>query len=166
MPFGCAAAELYLRWYPHLRFLGVENAYAYQTAMGENLGYAWPKSDPCAQGTTRTHKHRLLSQMLMCWQRLARLHGLPNGLHVLFTMNHQASSANRHVTGDRSMHGMVQFLPTSMVAMPFMTRGWPWGASGNFYWGLHRECYRQDAGLPASTNLTTLKPHRLSLIHI
>jgi hypothetical protein len=159
VPFGCAAAELYLRWYPHLRFLGVENAYAYQTALGQHLGYAWPKSDPCAQGTTRMHK-KLLSQMLACWQRLARLHGLPNGLHVLFTMNHQAGSANRRVAGDMPNHGMVQFLPTSMVSMPFMTRGWPWGAGGNFYWGLTRKCYRQHAGLPASTNLTTLHPRR------
>ena len=169
-PLGCAAAEQYLRWYPQLaRFLTVEAAYAYHTAQGERLGFAWPRSNPCV--STRAQSPRLLPQMLAAWQKLARAHGLTQGLHVLFTMNHQSGSApgyHRHLLGGRekaagesvSAHGVVQFLPTSLVAQPFMTRGWPWGANGNFYWGLIRECYREEMGMPASTNLTTLVPPR------
>ena len=170
-PLGCAAAEQYLQWYPQLsKFLTLETAYAYHTVQGERLGFAWPRSNPCV--STRSQSPRLLPQMLATWQRLARARGLANGLHVLFTMNHQPNSApsfSKHFLSGRGkvagenvgVQGMVQFLPTSMVALPFMTRGWPWGANGNFYWGLFRECYREEMGMPASTtNVTSFSPPR------
>ena len=169
-PLGCAAAEQYLRWYPQLsKFLTLDTAYAYHIMQGERQGFAWPRSDPCL--STRSQSSHLLPQMLATWQKLARANGLGNGLQVLFTMNHQSGSApgyNRQLLSGREkvlgesvrVNGMVQFLPTSMVAQPFMTRGWPWGANGNFYWGLFRECYREEMGMPASTDLTTLHPPR------
>lgn len=163
-PFGCAAAELYLLWYPHLRhFLSVDTAYAYHMVQGQSIGSAWPRSDPCKPSKTRKRPH-LLQEMLATWQRLARAAGLARGLHVLFTFNHQPGSVptrnlatpQKQIGPDGSFKGMVQFWPMSLVSLPFMTSGWPWGARGNFYWGLTRECYRQEAGLPESTNLSML----------
>ena len=51
--FGCAAARLYLRWYPHLAtFLTAQIAPTYHSAQGAKLGYSWPArlflhSGPC-----------------------------------------------------------------------------------------------------------------------
>ena len=51
--FGCAAARLYLRWYPHLAtFMTAQTAPAYHSAQGAKLGYSWPArlflhSGPC-----------------------------------------------------------------------------------------------------------------------
>lgn len=167
-PHGCAAAELYLRWYPHLQhFLTIETAFAYHVIQGESLGCAWPRSDPCLPSQVPKGRH-LLPAMLATWQRLARASGLSNGLHFLFTFNHQPGSMPTRqlatppaqVGHDGAFHGMVQFWPMSLVTMPFMTHGWPWGASGNFYWGLQRLAYREEAGLPETTELNTLHEPR------
>lgn len=167
-PLGCAAAEEYLRWYPHLgKFLAVEAAYAYHVVQGKGLGFAWPRSDPCSQTRSPAPTH-LLTQMLVTWQQMARARGLPHGLHILLTMNHQAHSApefSRHLLAGRDkegsgVRGMVQFLPTSLVSLPFMTKGWPWAANGNFYWGVHLKCYHEEMKMPASVNLTAVMPPR------
>lgn len=174
-PLGCAAGEQYLLWYPHLAsFLTPDKAYAFHTMLGERLGFVWPRSHPCLP--MGTQNEALLPQMLATWQALARARGLANGLHILLTMNHQWRSApafhsgllsGRKKVGGTSIdvQGMVQFLPTSLVSQPFMTgtlghRGWPWGARGNFYWGLVRECYREEMRMPSNQSLTMLKPPR------
>ena len=164
-PLGCAAAELYLRWYPHFGgFLTVENAHAFHKIQGEQLGYVWPKSDPCAPSKVAKGGN-LLPSILATWQRMARERGLTKGLRFYFTFNHQANSKPKAHPGhgaaqrDGSHHGYVQFMPMSLVSQSFMVKGWPWGAGGNFYWGLINECFREESGLPLSTNLSNVSRH-------
>jgi len=72
-PFGCAGAEMYLRWYTDLRAsnVSVETAYSYHTEHGATVGRVWPASDPC-EVLTSDKDRSLLPRMIASWQRRAR----------------------------------------------------------------------------------------------
>lgn len=127
-PFGCAAAQLYLQWYPHLAtFLVPEQAHAYHTAQGSKLGYCWPRSDPCADADQ--HQHGRLARMLSLWQAMARQHGFA-GLHVLGTLNHDNNAAGvaRAAGGPDAVGGLLQFFPTALLS----TRPGHWSHAKGF----------------------------------
>ena len=127
-PFGCAAAQLYLQWYPHLAtFLVPKQAHAYHTAQGSKLGYSWPRSDPCADADQ--HQHGRLARMLSLWQAMARQHGFA-GLHVLGTLNHDNNAAGvaRAAGGPDAVGGLLQFFPTALLS----TRPGHWSHAKGF----------------------------------
>lgn len=126
--FGCAAARLYLQWYPHLAtFLTAQIAPAYHFAQGAKLGYSWPGSDPCANRDRDSSN--LLKHMLALWQSLARKHGFL-GLHILGTLNHanDAGGVVDAMGGAQHVGGLLQFLPTALLR----TRPPDWSHRGGF----------------------------------
>lgn len=86
-PFGCAGAELYLRWYADLKKRGVNltAAHSYHTSQGEREGRSWPLVDPCVILSTKPESG-LLSLMVARWQERAKQRGWP-GLHIVGTAN-------------------------------------------------------------------------------
>ena len=121
---GCAAARLYLQWYPHLAaFLTAQTAPAYHTSQGAKLGYSWPGSNPCAN--FHRDERNLLKSMLAVWQSLARRHGFL-GLHIIGTLNHAngADSVVSGMGGTEHVGGLLQFLPTALLRKSFKPPQW------------------------------------------
>ena len=105
-PFGCAGAEQYMTWYPHLRLkhVSVRSAYQYHTKHGESEGYTWPMSDPC---------NTILSEMVDVWQQHARRLGFP-GLYVVTTMGHVQRAQEIASYARNRVAAAFSFLPTSL----------------------------------------------------
>jgi len=117
-PFGCAGAQLYLRWYPDLLELGIsqQNAYLYHLKSGGRIGRDWPLVNPC--DTSKPPAGDVLEQMLRVWQERARQIGFP-GIYIIGTVG-GAGDADQvaDLPASSGMSAMMQFLPHPFGWLP------------------------------------------------
>lgn len=115
-PFGCAAAEKYLEWYPHVREdVDVNSAHSYHESHGKSKGYAWPRSTPCEETVTSN----LVRRMIHTWKEMARDNGFP-GVHIIAQAGSDTIPSEAvSIAGRDNLDGVFQFLPVTLPTRVF-----------------------------------------------